>query len=263
MGEGRGRRDATVIGHGARVGASPLTLTVSPGAGERGIGAVTRNGRIVLKSGVWVLCLTPLALLLYRAYADDLGANPIDFVTRWLGDWIIRFLLASLTMTPLRILFGLSWPVALRRLLGLFAFFYAVLHFGVWIVLDHLFDWPTMGADIVKRPFITACMGALLLLIPLAATSTAGMVKRLGARVWRRLHRLVYLIGGLAVLHFLWLAKVGVVDPFYYAAWLALVLGVRLWDAVRLVKARGRPATIAYPGDALSRERSAAVPPRH
>jgi methionine sulfoxide reductase heme-binding subunit len=198
------------------------------------------SARHALKSGVWLACLTPLALLLHRAYTDDLGPNPIDFVTRWLGDWTIRLFLLSLTMTPLRILFGLSWPITLRRLLGLFAFAYAVLHFGVWIVLDHFFDWPTMGADIVKRPYITVGMGALLLLIPLAATSTAGMVKRLGAAAWRRLHRVVYLAGTLAVLHYFWLAKVGWIGPYVYAGWLALALGVRASDAVRRRVARRR-----------------------
>ena len=201
---------------------------------------MTRRVRIYLKSGVWLACLTPLALLLYRAYTDDLGPNPIDFVTRWLGDWTIRLILLSLTMTPLRILFGLSWPITLRRLLGLFAFAYAVLHFGVWIVLDHFFDWPTMGADIVKRPYITVGMGALLLLIPLAATSTAGMIKRLGAPAWRRLHRVVYLAGVLAVLHYFWLAKVGWIGPYVYAGWLALALGARAGDAVRRRVARQR-----------------------
>jgi sulfoxide reductase heme-binding subunit YedZ len=203
---------------------------------------VRRRGRIALKSGVWALGLTPLALLLYRAWDGDLTPNPIDFVTDWLGDWTIRILLASLTMTPLRLLFGWSWPVTLRRLLGLFAFAYACLHFGVWIVLDHFFDWPEMGADIVKRPYITVGMTALVLLVPLAATSTAGMVRRLGAANWRRLHRLAYAIGVLAVLHYLWLAKVGVVDPYYYAGWLALVLGVRAWDAARRRLVRRRRA---------------------
>ncbi|MGH7318897.1 MAG: sulfite oxidase heme-binding subunit YedZ [Candidatus Rokuibacteriota bacterium] len=178
-------------------------------------------------------CLAPVAAVGYWVYADELGANPVDFVTDHLGRWTLRLLLTSLSMTPLRILFGLSWPITLRRLLGLFAFFYAGLHFSVWIVVDHFFDWREMGTDIVKRPYITVGMSALLLLLPLAATSTTGMIKRLGAHTWRRLHRLVYVIGVLAVLHFLWLAKVGVVDPYYYAGWLALALGIRLWNALR------------------------------
>jgi methionine sulfoxide reductase heme-binding subunit len=201
---------------------------------------VTRRARLLLKSGVWVAALTPLALLGYRAWSGDLGANPIDFVTRWLGIWTLRLLLASLTMTPLRILFGLSWPITLRRLLGLFAFFYATLHFGVWVVLDHFFDWPTMAEDVVKRPFMTAGMAAVLVMIPLAATSTTGMIRRLGATAWRRLHRLAYAAGVLGALHFLWLAKVGRQEPYWYGSWLVLVLGIRLWDAARRALARRR-----------------------
>jgi methionine sulfoxide reductase heme-binding subunit len=193
---------------------------------------------------VWVLGLAPLALLLHDAYAGDLGANPIDYITRWLGVWTLRLLLASLTMTPLRILFRWSWPIALRRLLGLFAFFYVCLHFAVWVVLDHFFDWETMAADVVKRPFMTVGMAALVVLIPLAATSTAGMVKRLGGVAWRRLHRLAYAAGVLGVLHFLWLAKVGRQEPFYYAGWLALVLGVRGWDAGRRLVLRLRRGSV-------------------
>jgi sulfoxide reductase heme-binding subunit YedZ len=184
----------------------------------------------VLKAGVWAAGLAPLAVLAFWVYADDLGPNPIDDVTRWLGIWTLRLLLASLTMTPLRIVFGLSWPITLRRLLGLFAFLYATLHFSVWIVVDHFFDWPTMVEDVVKRPFMTAGMAAILLLTPLAGTSTSGMIKRLGAVAWRRLHRLAYLAGVLGVLHFLWLAKVGRQTPYYYAGWLGLVLGIRGWD---------------------------------
>src|SRR5262245_25682102 len=201
---------------------------------------MSRRSRVLLKIAVWAVCLAPLVVLLYRAATHDLSANPIDFVTRWLGIWTLRLLLASLTMTPLRILFGLSWPITLRRLLGLFAFFHALLHFGVWIVLDHFFDWPTMAEDVVKRPFMTAGMGAVLVMIPLAITSTAGMIKRLGATAWRRLHRLAYVAGILAALHFLWLSKVGRQEPYWYAGWLALALGIRLWDTARRVVARQR-----------------------
>ena len=195
---------------------------------------------------MWGGCLAPLAFLGYRAWADDLGANPISFVTNTLGDWTIRILLASLAMTPLRIVFGLAWPITLRRLLGLFAFAYACLHFSVWIVLDFFFDWPRMGADIVKRPYITVGMLALLSLIPLAATSTTGMIRRLGARAWTRLHRLAYITGVCAVLHYLWLGKVGVTDPYWYAGALTVLLGVRGWDwGRRLVRRRRRAAITA------------------
>jgi methionine sulfoxide reductase heme-binding subunit len=203
---------------------------------------VTRRHRIALKVLVWAGCLAPLAALLWRLYSDPLVTNPIDVATDTLGDWTLRILLLSLTMTPLRILFGLSWPVTLRRLLGLFAFAYALLHFSVWLVVDHFFDWPEMAKDVVKRPYVTVGFSALVLLLPLAATSTAGMVKRLGSVAWRRLHRLVYLIGILGVLHYLWLAKVGVHGPYYYATWLVVLFAIRVGDAVRRSRARARRA---------------------
>jgi sulfoxide reductase heme-binding subunit YedZ len=127
----------------------------------------------------------------------------------------------------------MSWPITLRRLLGLFAFAYATMHFSVWIVLDFFFAWAQMLEDVAKRPYITVGVTALLLLTPLAATSTSGMIKRLGARRWRRLHRLVYVAAILGVLHYLWLAKVGVRTPWIYAAVLALLLGIRVVDALR------------------------------
>ena len=208
---------------------------------------MSRRGRVALKAVVWVACLTPLALLLYRAWTDDLGANPISFITNWLGDWTFRILLTSLALTPLRILTGMAWQMPLRRLLGLFAFFHACLHFSVWILLDHFFNWGQMLADIVKRPYITVGMLALTGLIPLAATSTTGMVKRLGAANWKRLHRLVYVVGMCAALHFLWLAKVGRKEQYVYAAILALLLGVRVWDGGRRVVRRRRSAVSRAP----------------
>jgi methionine sulfoxide reductase heme-binding subunit len=150
-----------------------------------------------------------------------------------LGRWTLRILLASLAMTPLRILTGQAWPITLRRLLGLFAFAYALLHFSVWVVLDFFFDWELMMADIVKRPYITVGMTALVLLTPLALTSTSGMIKRLGGKAWRRLHRLAYVAAILGVLHYLWLAKVGVHTPWIYAAVLAVLLAIRVADALR------------------------------
>lgn len=210
---------------------------------------MSRSARIALKVAVWGACLAPLGLLGYRALADDLGANPISHVTNTLGDWTLRILLASLAMTPLRIVFGLAWPIALRRLLGLFAFAYVCLHFSVWIALDFFFDWRRMGADILERPYITVGMLGLLSLIPLAATSTTGMIRRLGARNWTRLHRLAYVAGVCGVLHYLWLAKVGVTDPYWYAAALAVLLGVRVGDwGRRLVRRRRAALTASAPG---------------
>jgi len=210
---------------------------------------VTRRGRVSLKLVVWAACLTPLALLVWRAATGDLGANPISFVTNTLGDWTLRILLASLAMTPLGIVLGASWPVGLRRLLGLFAFVYALLHFSVWIVLDFFFDWTRMGEDILKRPYVTLGMLALLTLVPLAVTSTGGMVKRLGGRAWRRLHRLAYVAGTLAVLHFIWLAKVGRTDQYWHATLLGLLLGVRLahWTIRTLRRRRASASAAARP----------------
>jgi len=201
---------------------------------------VSRPGRIALKVAVWALCLAPALALGYRTAFGSLGANPISFVTNWLGDWTLRILLASLTVTPLRIVLGVSWPLALRRLLGLFAFFYASMHFCVWLVLDHFFDWREMGADILKRPYITIGMTALALMLPLVATSTRRAIKRLGGRNWQRLHRLVYAIGVCGVLHYLWLAKKANPDPYYYAVGLVLLLGIRGADWARREVARRR-----------------------
>jgi sulfoxide reductase heme-binding subunit YedZ len=201
---------------------------------------MSRRGRLALKAAAWSACLAPLAVLTWRALTDGLGANPISYVTNWLGDWTLRILLASLTMTPIRMVSGWSWPALLRRLLGLFAFVYACLHFLVWVVLDHFFAWGQMATDIVKRPYVTVGMTALVLMVPLAATSTAGMVKRLGGRTWKRLHRLVYVVGVCGVLHYLWLAKKANPDPYYYAGALAVVLGVRAVDWARRAARRLR-----------------------
>ncbi|HYE93547.1 MAG TPA: protein-methionine-sulfoxide reductase heme-binding subunit MsrQ [Terriglobales bacterium] len=194
---------------------------------------MSRRVRIVLKTAIWLVCLGPIVYLAAGFATGSLGTNPIDYTTDLLGDWTLSLLLVSLALTPLRILSGQAWPVAFRRLLGLFAFTYAVLHFSVWVVLDFFFEWELLLADIVERPYVTVGMSALLLLVPLAATSTAGMIKRLGARNWRRLHRLAYVAAALGVLHYFWLAKVGVRTPWIYATVLAVVLGIRVGDAAR------------------------------
>jgi sulfoxide reductase heme-binding subunit YedZ len=199
---------------------------------------MTRRSRTALKALAWAACLAPLGWLGYRASMGDLTANPISFITNTLGDWTFRILLASLAATPLRIVTGWSWPITLRRLLGLFAFFYACLHFSVWVVIDHYFDWHEMGTDIVKRPYITVGMAALLLLIPLAVTSTSAMIKKIGGVAWRRLHSLVYVIGILAALHYLWLAKKVNPGPYYYITVLVLLLGIRLVDWGRRIARR-------------------------
>jgi sulfoxide reductase heme-binding subunit YedZ len=168
--------------------------------------------------------------LVYGILTHSLGANPIEAVTRGLGDWALRLLLVTLAVTPLRRLTGLGWLLRLRRMLGLFAFFYAVLHVLTYLWLDQFFDWGAILKDVVKRPFITVGFLSFVLLIPLAVTSTHAMMKRLG-RHWQRLHRAVYAIAVLGVLHFWWMVKADVREPALYAAILAVLLGLRVYWA--------------------------------
>lgn len=195
-----------------------------------------------IKPIIFVLCLLPLAWFVFALLTDQLGANPIEAVTRGTGDWSLRFLLITLTMTPLRRYVGWSWPLRLRRMLGLFAFFYVCVHLTTYLWLDQFFDWSEIWRDMVKRPFITAGMLAFLLLIPLAVTSTNAMIKRLG-RNWIRLHRLVYVVAVLGVLHFWWLVKADVREPVVYALLLALLLNLRVvWHRQRVAAVVGRQA---------------------
>lgn len=180
-----------------------------------------------IKPLVFILASGPLAWLVYAALAGHLGANPIEAITRSLGDWALRFLLLTLALTPLRRLSGWRWPLRFRRMLGLYAFFYAALHLTSYIVLDQFFYWPGIWEDIIKRPYITVGMVSFLLLIPLAVTSTNGMMRRLGKN-WQRLHRLVYLIAIGAVLHFYILAKADTSEPLLYAGILFVLLLARL-----------------------------------
>lgn len=179
-----------------------------------------------LKILVFIAALLPLLWLGYGAISGGLGANPIEAITRTLGDWALRFLLITLSITPLRKITGWGWPMRLRRLLGLYAFFYALLHISSYIVLDQFFYWPEIWADIIKRPYITIGMVSFLLLIPLAITSTNKMMRRLG-RNWLRLHKLVYPIAIAAVIHNLLLIKVISLEPLLYTAFLTLLLGIR------------------------------------
>lgn len=180
-----------------------------------------------LKPTAFVLCLLPLALLIADGLAGRLGANPIETITHRTGDWTLRFLLITLAVTPLRRLLGLNSLLRLRRLLGLFAFFYASLHFLTYVWLDQFFAWADIVKDIRKRPFITIGFAAFVLLIPLAATSTNAMMRRLGRR-WQQLHRLIYAIAVLGVVHYLWLVKADVRRPVLYGAVLALLLLYRV-----------------------------------
>lgn len=180
-----------------------------------------------LKPLIFVLGLGPLAWLVRRTLAGDLGVNPAETLQLQTGIWALRFLLATLAVTPLRRLTGWNRIIQYRRMLGLFAFFYASLHLLTWVVLDQYFDTRAMLADLVKRPFITAGMVAFVSMLPLALTSTRGWIRRLG-RKWQALHRLIYISGAAAALHFVWKVKVAIGEPVYYTAILAGLLAFRL-----------------------------------
>ena len=184
---------------------------------------------------VFALALLPLLRLVLGAVAfpEWLGVNPAEFITRSTGDWALRILLLTLAVTPLRRLSGWNWLLRFRRMLGLFAFFYAIVHFSSFISFDHVFDVDAIIKDIVKRPFITVGFVSLVLMLPLALTSTNAMVKRVGAKRWLALHRLIYLIAPLAVLHFWWMVKRDITEPVIYALILAVLLGLRLAWYVR------------------------------
>ena len=183
----------------------------------------------ILKIAVFLASLTPLALLAYYAYAGNLGANPIEVITHWTGDSTIIFLLITLTITPLRKISGWNDAVKFRRMLGLFAFFYGCLHFTTYIWLDQFFDVHSVIKDVAKRPFITLGFASFVLLIPLALTSTARMVRRLGKR-WQKLHRAIYVIAGAGVIHYWWLVKKDIRWPLIYGAILVVLLGYRLFS---------------------------------
>lgn len=189
---------------------------------------------------LFLICLLPLVRLLYLGFSGGLGANPIEFITRSTGTWTLVGLLLTLAITPLRRLTGRNELVRYRRMLGLFAFLYACLHFVTYIWLDQFFDLAGILKDIYKRPFITVGVAAFLLLLPLAITSTNAMMRRLGRR-WQPLHRLVYLIGVLGVVHYLWLVKKDLTQPLIYAGVLLVLLGLRLpFIAIRLSGVRQR-----------------------
>ena len=193
-----------------------------------------QKNRWIIKPALFVVALLPLAFLVYRGLTNDLGANPIETINRYTGDWVLRFLLITLAVTPLRRLTGWNGLLRYRRMLGLFAFFYACVHFLSWAWLDQYFVLADIIQDVAKRPYITVGFASFLMLIPLALTSTNAMIRRLGAKRWQQLHRLVYLIGIGGVVHFLWLVKSDIREPLVYGVILALLLGFRLWDRRRL-----------------------------
>ena len=188
-----------------------------------------------------LLCLLPLATLIYGLFADSLGANPVETLTHETGQWALRLLLVTLALTPLQQWSGVAAWVRFRRMLGLYAFFYVVCHFSIWLLFDHSLDPVAMLEDIVERPYITIGFSALVLLVPLAVTSTNGMIRRLGRR-WKSLHRLVYVIVTLAILHFLWLVKADYRESGIYAI-IAVILLLHRLEPVRRIARRTSPAT--------------------
>jgi sulfoxide reductase heme-binding subunit YedZ len=199
---------------------------------------VNRKSTVLLKTALWLACLAPLVALVCRGLTIGLGANPIEFITLSTGTWTLVFILATLTITPLRRISGWNWLIKLRRPIGLFAFFYGCLHFATYVWLDKFFDLHDMLKDVAKRPFITAGFLAFMLMIPLASTSTAAAVRTMGGKNWQWLHRLIYITGAAAVVHFWWKVKADHRVPAIYGAILITLL------LARLFKRRGASAPL-------------------
>jgi len=199
----------------------------------------------VAKPLVFVLCLLPLSSIVWRIFYGDLGSDPIETITFATGDWTLRFLLITLAVTPFRQWFGLSALLRFRRMLGLYVFFYACCHFLIWFIIDHALSFGDMVEDIIDRPYITFGFSALMLLIPLAVTSNNVMVRKLG-KSWKKLHRLVYAIIILGVLHYLWLTKADYLEPGVYAIIAGVLLFQRLnykkWQAFKFLVRSEDPA---------------------
>lgn len=188
----------------------------------------------LLKSLLFLACLLPLGRLGWAAIAGDFGANPVEFIQRWTGTWTINFLWLTLCITPLRSLTGWHWLTRLRRMLGLFCFFYACLHLLAFIGFDHAFDLNEIARDVLKRPFVAVGFAAFVLLIPLAATSNSFAIRKMGGRRWQELHRAIYPISLLAVLHYFWLVKAtAILWPIGYAVALFVLLGWRIRERQR------------------------------
>ena len=198
---------------------------------------------------VFLAALGPLGSLAWKAFHDGLGANPIEVITHATGDWTLRLLLVTLSISPLRQITRQYWLIGLRRMVGLFTFFYATLHFLTYIWLDKFFDVHEMFKDIAKRPFITVGFSAFVLMIPLAATSTAWSIRRLGGKNWQRLHRLIYVSAILGILHYLWLVKADRRKPIEYGIFLGILLLYRVagWARRRTQKPARPEPTRAQP----------------
>jgi sulfoxide reductase heme-binding subunit YedZ len=195
-----------------------------------------------MKLPVFILCLVPFGQLAWRALQHHLSANPIEYITHQTGDWTLIFIVLTLAVTPARKLLRVPEIIRFRRMLGLFAFFYGFLHFSTWIGLDKFFDWAEMLADVRKRTFITAGFTGFVLMIPLALTSTAGWIRRLGGKRWLALHRLIYVTAIAGVAHYYWLVKSDVRKPLFYGVLVALLLALRVgfWLVGRRANAPGK-----------------------
>ena len=205
-----------------------------------------------IKAVVFALALVPVAKMAYLTVTQQL-VEPLEHITRGTGDWVLYFLCMTLAVTPLRKFTGWNWILKLRREIGLFVFFYAFLHFMTFLWFDHFFDVAEMWKDVLKRPFITVGFSAFVLLIPLAITSTNGMIRRLGGKRWQWLHRLIYLVAPLGILHFWWMkaAKQDFEQPIIFGAIVAVLLGLRIYWKL------AKPAARAQPHQANARSGSA------
>jgi len=190
----------------------------------------------VFKPALFLACLTPLALLVYDGFTDNLTANPIEKITNTTGIWTLRLIVATLAITPLRWASGWNQLIQYRRAIGLFAFFYGSLHFTTFFFFDHQFDFRGMWEDVLKRPYITAGFTGFVLMIPLAVTSTTGWIRRMGGKRWNLLHRLIYITALAAVLHYFWKVKLDATNPIYYGVVVIALLAVRVWHASRRVR---------------------------
>ncbi len=198
-----------------------------------------------LKVVIFLVCLAPLGYLAWRAWNQDLTANPVEYITHFTGDWTIRLLIITLAVTPMRKLLGLPDLIRYRRMLGLYAYFYASLHLLTYVVIDHFFDFHAIIADVAKRRFITAGFSAYLALTALALTSTAGWIRRLGGKRWQRLHKLIYFAMIAGVVHYYWLVKSDVRLPLFYGALATLLLGYRV--VVWRVRGKAKPSARRQP----------------
>ena len=187
-----------------------------------------KNKILLTKLAIWLLALAPITRLVWLGLHDNLGANPVEFVEHSTGLWALIFLLISLSMTPIRLIIGQTWPIQCRRLLGLWMFTYACLHITTYVWLDFSFIWEEIVIDVAKHPRILVGFAAFILAIPLAATSNNYMMKRLKTN-WKKLHQLVYVIAILVAVHFLMLVKKDLTEPLYYAVVLAILLGIRVY----------------------------------